>query len=71
MAIKAVVVDESLTHHLIIGLTREDVESIQRGDAFTLPRGPVRLGEDSDIVVLFAETNEELTRRFPPRMRPV
>jgi len=39
MAVKAIVVDDSNIHHLIVGLNRENVESILRGDVFTLPRG--------------------------------
>jgi hypothetical protein len=72
MALKAVAVDDSGTQHLIIGLNRENVDSILQGDVFTFARGvfPV-MTEDSDIVVLFAETDEELKQRFPPSMRPV
>jgi hypothetical protein len=72
MAIKAVVLDGSGTHHLIIGLNRENVESLVGGDVFALPRGNISgLSEDSDIVLLFAETDEEIRLRFPPVMRPV
>jgi hypothetical protein len=72
MAVKAIVVDESNTQHLIIGLNRENVESLLRGDVFTLPRGIVpELTEGSDIVLLFAETDKDLEKRFPPALRPV
>jgi len=72
MAVKAIAVDDENTQHFIIGLNRENVESILRGDVFTLPRGIVpELSEASDIVVLFAETDEELGKRFPPALRPV
>jgi hypothetical protein len=72
MAVKAILVDEENVHHLVIGLNREDVESLLRGDVFTLPSGPVpTLTENkSDIVLLFAETDEELGQRFPPSLRP-
>ncbi len=72
MAIKAIVADEEDVEHLIIGLDREDVEALLRGDVFTLPSGPVPvLTEDkSDIVLLFAETDAELAKRFPPALRP-
>lgn len=40
MAIKAIVADEEDVQHLIIGLNREDVEALLRGDVFTLPSGP-------------------------------
>jgi hypothetical protein len=67
MAIKAIAVDDSNTHHLIIGLNRENIESILRGDVFTLPPGAAPLTADSDIVILFAEADTELEKRFPPR----
>jgi hypothetical protein len=70
MAIKAIALDEANVHHLIIGLNRENVDSILRGEVFTLPPGGVPLTEESDIVILFAETDEELAERFPPMMRP-
>ena len=72
MAIKAVAVDDENTQHLIIGLNRDNVDSLLDGDVFTLPHGiAVTLTENSDIVLLFAETEDELAKRFPPRMRPV
>ena len=56
----------------IIGLNRDNVNSLLDGDVFTLPHGvAITLTENSDIVLLFAETDEDLTRRFPPKMRPV
>ena len=43
-----------------------------RGDVLTLPRSmKPELTAGSDIVVLFAETDEALTGRFPPSLRPV
>lgn len=72
MAIKAVAVDDAGAQHLIIGLNRENIESILEGDVFTFARGVYpEMTADSDIVVLFAETDEELKQRFPPSMRPV
>ena len=73
MAIKAVAVDDENTEHLIIGLNRENIESLLRGDVFTLPRGvvPTLVENRSDIVLLFAETDQELAKRFPPSMRPM
>ena len=73
MAVKAIVVDGDNVQHLIIGLNRENIESLLRGDVFTLPSGPVPVLTEnkSDIVLLFAETDEELTLRFPPALRPV
>jgi hypothetical protein len=72
MAVKAIAADDAHTQHLIIGLNRENVESILRGDVLTLPRGIMpELSEASDIVVLFADTDEELGKRFPPALRPV
>jgi hypothetical protein len=60
MAITALAVDNTNTHHLLIGLNRENVESTLRGDVFTLPKGAAPLTVDSDIVIIFAETNEDL-----------
>jgi hypothetical protein len=72
MAIKAAAVDDENTQHLIIGLNRDNVNDLLDGDVFTLPRGvTISLTENSDIVVLFAETDEDLEKRFPPRLRPV
>jgi hypothetical protein len=72
MAIKAFVADESGTRHLILGLNRENVDSIVNGNVFTFPQGMLSgLSEDSDVVLLFAETDEQLEKRFPPTLRPV
>ena len=71
MAIKAIAVDDSNTHHLIIGLNRENVESLLRGDVFTLPPGAQGLSADSDIVIVFAETDADLEKRFPPKAAAV
>ena len=72
MAIKAVAVDDENTQHLIIGLNRDNVNDLLDGDVFTLPGGvAISLTERSDIVILFVETDEDLEKRFPPRMRPV
>jgi hypothetical protein len=72
MSITAIAVDDANTQHLIIGLTRADVEAIMRGDVLTLPHIiKPDLTADSDIVVMFAETDEALAGRFPPALRPV
>jgi len=71
MAIKAVAVDDKNTQHLIIGLNRENVNSLFYGGVFTLPHGiAIALSENSNIVLLFAETDEDLEKRFPPSMGP-
>jgi hypothetical protein len=71
MSIKAVVVDTGDIHHLIVGLNRKDVETILEGNVLTLPAGfLVGLTEQSDVVLLFAETDEDLDRRFPRNLRP-
>jgi len=72
MAIKAVAVDEDNIHHLIIGLNRENVDDILSGKVLTLPAGFLTgLTEESDVVVVFGENDEELAQRFPPALRPV
>jgi hypothetical protein len=68
MAVKAIGVDDSGTHHLLIGLNRENINALLNGDVLTLSGGAVPLNESSDIVLVFAETDEELGQRFPPRM---
>jgi hypothetical protein len=66
MSIKAVAVDEENTEHLIIGLNRGEVNSLLDGDVFRLPkRIDIALTTNSDIVLLFAETDEDLEKRFP------
>ena len=70
MAVKAIFLEDDRIQHLVIGLNRENIESLLRGDAFKLPRGVMpQLTEESDIVLLFAETDEDLGRRFPPMLR--
>ena len=73
MAIKAIVVGNEGVQHLVIGLNREDVESLLQGNGFRLASGPVPVLTEnkSDIVLLFAETDEDLAKRFPPSLRPV
>ena len=68
MAIRAVGLDDNNVQHLIIGLNRENIESLLRGDVFTLGVMP-GLSADSDIVLLFAETDEDLGQRVPPMLR--
>ena len=71
MAIKAIVVDDANVRHLIIGLNRDNVDSILRGEVVSFPTGYLeQLTEDSDLVVLFAETDDDLAKRFPPNLRP-
>jgi hypothetical protein len=71
MAIKAIAVDDSGTRHLIIGLNRENISSLLGGEIFILPSGAAPLNEQSDIVVIFAETDADLARLFPPALKPV
>jgi hypothetical protein len=72
MSITAIAVDDANTQHLIIGLTRADVDALVRGDVLTRPRSmKPELTANSDIVVLFAETDAELAGPFPPALRPV
>jgi len=69
MAVKAIALDDDNVQHLIIGLNRENIESLLRGDMFRLPRGIMpELTPDSDIVLMFAETDDDLGKRMPPSM---
>jgi len=45
MAVKAIALDDDNVQHLIIGLNRENIDSLLRGDIFKLPRGN-RAGAD-------------------------
>jgi hypothetical protein len=67
MAIKAVAIDDKNTEQLIIGLNRDNVNCLLNGEVFTLPHGiPISLTENSDIVLLFVETDEELEKTISP-----
>jgi hypothetical protein len=56
MAIKAVWVDKEGVQHLIIGLSRENVNTLVDGEVFTLPQGlAASITSKSDIVLLFAD----------------
>jgi hypothetical protein len=70
-SIEAIVQDSEGVQHLIVGLHRENVDSLLRGDLFTLPPGQVPVLRKPEATSLFAETDEELGRRFPPALRPV
>jgi hypothetical protein len=48
-------------------MTSVEVDALVRGDVLTLPRSTKpELTADSDIVVMFAETDQALAGRFPP-----
>jgi hypothetical protein len=65
MALKAFILDDKNIPHLMIGLSRTDMEAIERGEVYVLPAGPkVPLTEESDIIVIFEETDEELVKRM-------
>ena len=72
MAVKAIAEDEMGIQHLVIGLNRENIESLLVGNVFTPPSGPVPVltANQSDIVLLFAETDGDLEKRFPRRLKP-
>ena len=65
MAIKAVAVDDENTQHLI-----HWTEPAERKLLIGRVRLAIALSENSDIVLLFAETDEDLEKHFPTRMRP-
>jgi hypothetical protein len=72
MAIKATCIDESQTVRLLIGLNRENVEALLRGETLTLPPGMVPFDVDGEIAIVFAETDEELVqnRLNAPELAP-
>jgi hypothetical protein len=69
MALKATILDEENTPHLLIGLSRENVETLEKGEVFVLPQGQnLPLTDKSDIVVIFEETDEALVQRMKAHM---
>jgi hypothetical protein len=50
----------------MIGLSRSDVEAIERGEVYVLPADPKAnlLTDKSDIIVIFEETDDELVARM-------
>jgi hypothetical protein len=73
MAIKATCIDEAQMLHLRIGLNRTNLEALLRGETVTLPADANPLAEESDIAVVFAETDEELVQNCldaPAEMAP-
>jgi hypothetical protein len=72
MAVKAVCKDKEGIQHLIIGLSRENLNTLVDGEVLTMPQGlAANITEASDIVLLFAETDAELKSRMSPLMRAV
>ena len=66
MALKAICIDDAQNVHLLIGLNRKNIEDLLRGETLTFPRG-VPLTDESEIAIVFAETDEELVeKRLPP-----
>jgi hypothetical protein len=66
MAVKATCIDDAQIVHLLIGLNRENIDSLLRGETLTLPPGAVALSDGSEIVIVLAETDEELVERSLP-----
>jgi hypothetical protein len=66
MAIKTIVQDRENIQHLVIGLSRKNIESLLRGEVFTITCDtvPVLTENESDIVVLFGETDEAPAMRI-------
>jgi hypothetical protein len=70
MAISATCLDDANTVHLLIGLNREDVESLLLGEVLTVPPGRVPLSEDSTVALVLAETDDDLVRNRLPSQMP-
>lgn len=65
MVLKGWMKDERDTSHLLIGLTKKAVESIQQGEIVTLPGGQnIPLADDSDIVLMYEDSEEALIERM-------
>ena len=57
--------DERDTSHLLIGLSKQAIESIQRAEIVTLPGGHnIPLTDDSDIVLMYEDSEEALIERM-------
>ena len=50
MALKVIAVDDKNVQHLIIGLSRENIDSLVRGDVFRLPGGPVPVLTENEVI---------------------
>ena len=67
MSVKATCIDDRRVVHLRIGLNRENIESILAGQVLILPRSRgIQLSDESDIDIVFAETDEELRKKHLP-----
>lgn len=67
MALRATCVDDRNKTHLLIGLNRENIEALMGGEVLALPTGQsVRLGKSSQILIVFAETDDELVEHRLP-----
>ena len=71
MAIEAICLGDKNAKDLIIGLSREDIELLLRGDKLKF-RVEIELDlvADDNIVLIFDETNEDLVKHFPLRFSP-
>jgi hypothetical protein len=71
MALKALCMDDESTPHLLIGLTRGNIESLLKGSVLVLPQGPnLPLVKDSQVILMFEETDEELIKRMSYNLPP-
>jgi len=70
MSVRATCIDDRSVVHLRIGLNRENIETILAGGILTLPRKRgIQLSDESDIDIVFAETDEELMKKhLPPQV---
>jgi hypothetical protein len=67
---QAVVADQQNLHHLVTGLNRDDVNAIFKGKIVALPAGTLTgLTEESDVVIMFGETDEDISNRFSSTLR--
>lgn len=65
MGIKAWLQDDDGTPHMLIGLNRQDLESIEAGEVFRLPAGMnVPTTEKTEVVVMYEATDKELVARM-------
>lgn len=70
MAIKIICSDSADNTHLLLGLNRSEINALLEGKQFRFPPGVLPLNEHSEVVIMFAETDDELEKRMPQKPPP-
>jgi hypothetical protein len=67
--LKATCIDDSRTVHLIVGINRKDLDDLLAGGYLRLDVG-VPLTRESEICVIFRETDADLVKALPEPVEP-